>query len=82
MDKILTADVVKKLGVKPRVAQNWAAKNGVEAILGSNKVVLYLWTEEDIARFLVRPKPGKRAKKKPLAFIESEKKDEKPEKII
>ena len=76
MDKILTADVATKLGVKQSTAQKWAAKNGVEAILGSNTVVLYLWSEEDIARFLARPKPGRRWHK------EEEKKDEKTEKNI
>ena len=76
MDKKTTTDVVNMLGCHRNTANNWAQKNGIEAICDPNgKVFTYLWSEEDIARFLARPKPGKRTKKKPLAIIESEKKD-------
>jgi hypothetical protein len=72
MDKIPTTDVVKKLNVKPLTAQNWAKKNGIEAIRSLNGgVVTYLWSEDDIARFLARPRPG--------GYRRKEKKDEKPE---
>jgi hypothetical protein len=59
MDKLSTTDVVKRLNVKPLTAQNWARKNGIEAIRGLNgKVFTYLWSEDDIAQFQKRPKPG------------------------
>ena len=61
MDKIPTTEVVKRLNVKPLTAQNWARKNQIEAIRSLNGgIVTYLWSEEDIARFLTRPKPGRR----------------------
>ena len=75
MDKISTTDVVKRLSVKLVTAQKWAQKNEIEAIRGpSGKVFTYLWSEEDIARFLARPRPG--------GYRRKEKKDEKVEKNI
>jgi hypothetical protein len=59
--KIPTSEVIKKLNIKPLAAQNWAKKNEIEAIRSLNGgVVTYLWSEDDIARFLARPKPGRR----------------------
>jgi hypothetical protein len=59
MDKKTTSEVVKKLNVKPLTAQNWARKNEIEAIRALNGgIVTYLWSEDDITRFLARPRPG------------------------
>jgi hypothetical protein len=40
-------------------ARKWAAANGVQFI-GSGYHKNYLWTEDDIARFRRRDKPGRR----------------------
>jgi hypothetical protein len=78
MDKLSTTDVVKRLNVRLVTAQKWAQKNQIEAIRSLNGgVVTYLWSEDDIARFQKRPKPGRRWHKE-----EEEKKMEKPEKSI
>jgi hypothetical protein len=53
-----TSYIVAKFGCDAYTAQKWAKNNGVE-FLGR----MYFWSEEDIARFAERPKPGKRAKK-------------------
>jgi hypothetical protein len=53
MEKKPTSYVVAKFGCNRTTASIWAAKNGVE-LLGR----MYFWSEEDIARFAVRPKPG------------------------
>jgi uncharacterized protein YjcR len=50
-------DIAKQHGVNPSTVRNWAAKNGVgRKQVGS--ILAFDWTEEDIARFLERPRPG------------------------
>ena len=61
MDKIPTTELVKRLNIKLVTAQKWAQKNGIDAIRSLNGgIVTYLWSEDDITRFLARPRPGRR----------------------
>ncbi|MDR2150813.1 MAG: DNA-binding protein [Spirochaetaceae bacterium] len=64
MEKKPTQYVIDLTGCHKSTAEKWAGKNGVEAIRGPNgRIVMFFWSEEDIARFKARPKQGKRAKK-------------------
>lgn len=58
-----TNEIAERAGCSTVAARTWALKNGVQ-YAGSDRAKIYLWTEEDYQRFLARPKPGKRAKKK------------------
>jgi hypothetical protein len=53
MEKKPTSYIVAKFGCDAYTAQKWAKNNGVE-FLGR----MYFWSEEDIAKFAVRRKPG------------------------
>ena len=65
MGKKTTQYVIDMVGCHKSTAEKWAGQHNVEAICGPNgRIVIFLWSEEDIERFKKRPKPGKRAKKK------------------
>ena len=53
MEKIPTTDVIKIFNCHRITALNWAKKNNVQKI-----GTIYFWSEEDMARFQERPKPG------------------------
>jgi hypothetical protein len=52
-------EVARQEGCALRTVQNWASKNNVPSIGGGNRAQ-YLFFEEDIARFRLRPKAGRR----------------------
>jgi transposase len=59
MDKKTTSEIIKMFDCHRHTAEKWAKKNGIEAIRGPNgNTITYLWSEDDIARFKERPKPG------------------------
>jgi hypothetical protein len=53
MEKKPTSYVVEKFGCNRTTASAWAKTHGVE-LVGK----MYFWSDEDIARFANRPKPG------------------------
>jgi len=55
MEITSTTEVAKQEKCDSSTARKWAAKNGV-LYIGKD----YLWTQDDIARFKKRPKPGRR----------------------
>jgi len=63
MEFLSTDDVVKQEGCAPSTARKWAAENGVQSI-GQSTHKQFLWTQDDIARFQKREKPGRRWPKK------------------
>jgi hypothetical protein len=50
-----TPEVAARVGCNPTTAQKWARDHGL-AKPGHD----YIWTDEDIKKFLKRPKPGRR----------------------
>jgi DNA-binding transcriptional MerR regulator len=54
-----SADVADMCQVQQITVQKWAQKNGVSYI-GEGKRKTYLFTAEDIERFRLREKPGRR----------------------
>lgn len=59
MDKLYSACQVAALcGVERRAVQNWCKKNSISIVGGA-----FILTEDDIARFKNRPKPGRPAAK-------------------
>ena len=59
MDFISTTAVAKQEKCDPSTARRWAEANGVQSI-GESNHKNYLWTQDDIARFQKREKPGRR----------------------
>jgi hypothetical protein len=60
----LKSDEAARLAnVTGRAARVWAKNNGVSST-GDGRRKTYYWTDEDIDRFLKRPRPGKRPRKK------------------
>jgi len=59
MEFISTEAVAKQENCAPSTARKWAAENGVQFI-GQPPHKNYLWTQDDIARFRKREKPGRR----------------------
>lgn len=60
---LTSADIAARSGAALRTVLKWAIKNDV-SYLGSNRRKIYVWSEDDYARFLKRPKPGKPRKGK------------------
>lgn len=58
-----TEEISQRAGCATVTARKWAKDNGV-SYAGSDRAKIYIWSEEDFQRFLLREKPGKRAKKK------------------
>ena len=58
-----TEEISMRAGCATVTARKWAKDNDVSYV-GSDRAKIYIWTEEDFQRFLLRAKPGKRAKKK------------------
>jgi len=59
MEFLSTDAVAEQEGCNPSTARKWAAENGVQSI-GQSNHKQYLWTQDDIARFQDREKPGRR----------------------
>jgi len=57
-----TEEISQRAGCATVTARKWAKDNGVSYV-GSDRAKIYIWTEEDFQRFLLREKPGKRARK-------------------
>ena len=58
-----TEEISQRAGCATVTARKGAKDNGV-SYAGSDRAKIYIWSEEDFQRFLLREKPGKRAKKK------------------
>jgi hypothetical protein len=59
-NRITTQEVIALTGCRQGTVQMWARKNNLEAIIGpTGGVVCYLWSDDDVARFMSRPKPGR-----------------------
>lgn len=56
-----TEEIAMRAGCATVTARKWAKDNDV-SYAGSDRAKIYIWTEEDFQRFLLREKPGKRAK--------------------
>lgn len=56
-----TEEISQRAGCATVTARKWAKDNGVSYV-GGGRAKIYIWTEEDFQRFLLRAKPGKRAK--------------------
>jgi len=59
MELIPTTEVAEQEKCDSSTARKWAAAHGVLYISKN-----YFWTQDDIARFQKRPKPGRRWTKK------------------
>ena len=57
-----TEEISQRAECATVTARKWAKDNGV-SYAGSDRAKIYIWTEEDFQRFLLRAKPGKRARK-------------------
>jgi hypothetical protein len=60
---IKSDEVARLANVTGRAARVWAKNNGVSST-GDGRRKTYYWTRADVDRFLQRPRPGKRARKK------------------
>lgn len=74
MDNIFkTTQVCAMCNCHISTAIKWAGLNHVQAVReeGINRMA-YQWQQSDIEKFMARPKPGKRAKKKPTEAPETQ----------
>jgi hypothetical protein len=62
-DRIKCESVSYLTGTAGRTVRQWACENVYSEGDGRRKT--YYWTRSDVERFLERPRPGKRARKKP-----------------
>jgi hypothetical protein len=63
-DRIKSEEISHLTGLAKPTVRQWARENALYSV-GDGTRKTYYWTRADLERFLQRPRPGKRARKKP-----------------